>query len=565
VLLHPFALLLLAVAGAEGPPAVTFESLLHEMADRDALTRLPSPDYRQLQASSYNRESKRKGGPGWFADSDGTGFVREERNGGRKEWVLAEHAGPGCLTRIWTPYFHHDFGNRVGARVRVYLDGSATPVIDAHLIELLTRNDWPPGYGPCPKRQDDLDVPAPFARFTARAGDLYLPIPFARSMKVTLDERPFYFCIDWRAYAADTQVESFTRDALARATETLAATARALAGGGRRHAADAPPLHGGARDERGTPLVLPLGRGPAAVDRLTVEIAAAALAARPALLRELALTLEFDGETCAALPLGDLFASADALHPFRTFTQEVAADGAMTLRWVMPYRERAVVTLTNYGPVAVGARISAQRRDRPWDERSLHFHATWRPDDVVPGDRFEDWNFVEIEGAGLFVGDTLTVLNLTDGWWGEGDEKIYVDDSCERGFPDHFGTGSEDYYGWAGGVNPTRADQFDHPFLANVRVGSTDRDSTRGFNVLDRVRALDAIPFARRLVFDMEASPGVGQRNAWDRLAYSATTFWYARPGATSNRPALVRLAPPVPSLPELTLESERARAAAKR
>ncbi|MFO1521552.1 MAG: hypothetical protein U1G05_05845 [Kiritimatiellia bacterium] len=41
--------------------------------------------------------------------------------------------------------------------------------------------------------------------------------------------------------------------------------------------------------------------------------------------------------------------------------------------------------------------------------------------------------------------------------------------------------GTEDYYGWAGGVNPTREDEFDASrSLANVRVGGVDGDHTRG-------------------------------------------------------------------------------------
>ena len=130
-------------------------------------------------------------------------------------------------------------------------------------------------------------------------------------------------------------------------------------------------------------------------------------------------------------------------------------------------------------------------------------------------------------------GDQWSVLNLTRGWWGEGDEKIYVDDAYDVSkFPNHFGTGTEDYYGWAGGVNPTKQDKFDHPYLANISVGSTAHDSTLGFNICNRIRGLDAIVFNTRLRFDMEASPGTGQRNPWDLLGYTAVTWWYAIPGA---------------------------------
>jgi hypothetical protein len=65
------------------------------------------------------------------------------------------------------------------------------------------------------------------------------------------------------------------------------------------------------------------------------------------------------------------------------------------------------------------------------------------------------------------AGDNICVLNPLPWWWGEGDEKVYVDDDFDRNFPSHFDTGTEDYYGWAGGLHPTRADEFSTPFLAN--------------------------------------------------------------------------------------------------
>ncbi|MCX6885136.1 MAG: DUF2961 domain-containing protein, partial [Verrucomicrobia bacterium] len=96
----------------------------------------------------------------------------------------------------------------------------------------------------------------------------------------------------------------------------------------------------------------------------------------------------------------------------------------------------------------------------------------------------------------------------------------------------------EDYYGWAGGENPTRKDEFSTPFLSNVRVGGLNQD-TKGYNVCLRTRGLDAIPFKRQLVFDMESSFGVDIRHPWDLLGYTVVTYWYAKPGAIHNRPAL--------------------------
>ena len=192
----------------------------------------------------------------------------------------------------------------------------------------------------------------------------------------------------------------------------------------------------------------------------------------------------------------------------------------------------------------------------------MHFHANWRPDDVRPGTPPVDWNFIDITGQGVFVGDAWTVLDIQPGtWWGEGDEKIYVDSEYDGAkFPGIFGTGTEDYYGWAGGVVPTRTDEFNNPYLANVRVGGLD-GYTLGYNINTRIRALDAIPFTQRLVFDMESSFGTDIRNPWNLLGYSAAVFWYALPGATHNRPAQpAAAAQPIQTLAQLQQMSDAIR-----
>lgn len=96
-----------------------------------------------------------------------------------------------------------------------------------------------------------------------------------------------------------------------------------------------------------------------------------------------------------------------------------------------------------------------------WNDRSMYFHSSWRMDDPTPGFPLFDYNLVNVKGKGIYIGDQFTVLNPEEGWWGEGDEKVYVDDDT---FPSLFGTGTEDYYGWAGGVVPNPEDEFYTPF-----------------------------------------------------------------------------------------------------
>ncbi len=502
-------------------PVITFQSLVRELSDPDNLSRWPEPTYQSLQASSYNRESTRRDQPTWFADSDGTGFIRQDG----EDFVLMEHSGPGVITKIWTPFFYYDFNDRVGPDVQITLDGKT--VINESMIKLVT------GKG---------TVGAPWAAHSARAGNLYLPMPFARSAKITMKKRPFYFLINYRAYPAGTKVESYDQNIAKLVKPNLKLD-------------DLPVALTELNLRPGEAKVMTLPNGPSAVDQLVVKLRET----KPSQLRTTLLSATFDGIETISCPLGDFFCSADSIHPFTTLTRSVDKEERMVSRWLMPYQKSATVTLTNLSREPVALAYSVSVRKNKWDNRTMHFYARWRPDDIVPGTPFQDWNFVDIKGRGVYVGDAWTVLNIRkDSWWGEGDEKIYVDTTD---FPTHFGTGTEDYYGWAGGVYPVLEDEFSAPFLANVKVGGLD-GHTMGYNICTRIRGLDAIPFNSNLRFDMESSFGTDMREKWNLLGYSAVTFFYSFPGATHNRPrspsGAIR---PIMTVDQLQKESDRIRA----
>ncbi|MCP4640793.1 MAG: DUF2961 domain-containing protein [bacterium] len=281
-------------------------------------------------------------------------------------------------------------------------------------------------------------------------------------------------------------------------------------------------------------------------------------------LRSTVLKMECDGEQTIWVPVGDFFCSGETVNPFRMWEREVRDDGAMTCRWVMPWKKSAQIVIENLGPKAVDVSLRVVVGAWNWDDNSMHFRANWRIDDPVPGTPFLDWNFIDITGKGVYAGDAWSVLAANTGWWGEGDEKIYIDDDYDVAkWPSHFGTGTEDYYGWAGGRVPTGKDAFSMPFISNVRVGNPA--NPRGYNICTRTRVLDAIPFTTRLRFDIEASFGVQMRNPWDLLHYSATIFWYARPGATHNRtPQPEQATQPAMTVEELTQREEALKAKAR-
>jgi len=391
-------------------------------------------------------------------------------------------------------------------------------------------------------------VPPPFAQPTARAGNLYLPIPFRKSCKITQVDGAFYYLINYRAYPPGTEVESFRPEMLETHRALLEEAGRALV--------DPADFTGGTaltlakQIPAKTSETLSLPAGPAAIRHLEFQLQAADLAQA---LRSTVVELEFDGGRTVWCPLGDFFSNVNGLDPYRTWEREARADGTLVCRWIMPYQTDGRLRLHNLAATPVTVNLRANVSPWQWTKASLHFHTCWRTDGPYPPRPVRDLNFVDVTGRGIHVGDTFIVLNPLWSWWGEGDEKVYVDEDLDRRFPSHFGTGTEDYYGWAGGEVPTRRDEFSSPFLANVRVGGQTRDwpagkepFTHGYNICTRTRSLDATPFARRFKFDMEAFNMIATQDAY--LQYALVVHWYAAPGAAHNRPPLPEAAAaPVP------------------
>ncbi|HPF37987.1 MAG TPA: DUF2961 domain-containing protein [Phycisphaerae bacterium] len=490
----------MAPAASDGNiPKVTYESLLREMGDAEAIARWPEPAYRCAQASSYDRDA-RSPTENWFANTDRGQFLRSEEKEGRTEWVLMDAEGPGAVVRFWSanPW---DAGV-----VRIYLDNADTPVIETPMEDLLG-GTWRIG--------------APLSAIRSRGWNLYLPIPYARHCRITADKRDFYYQVNYRTYTEPAEVETFSlpvfergRGALRSAVETLSSVGLTSSGPRLPHVSDARTLN------PGESLTLEPQTGPGVIKSLTVRLGAENMDEAS---RKLVLRASFDGEETIWCPVGQFFGAGLGAHPYQSWRSSVSEGGVMRSDWPMPFSKDARLTLENLGdaPVDVDARATVGHWD--WDERSMYLNATWRSQFPVKTAEKSDWNYVEIQGRGVFAGDVLSVGNPSTAWWGEGDEKIYVDGET---FPSHFGTGTEDYYGYAW----CDWHVFDAPFHAQPRV---DGPVNFGNTTVLRTRALDAIPFTTSLKFDMEIWH-------WRKveMAYAVATFFYAGAGASNNRVA---------------------------
>ncbi|MCK5704276.1 MAG: DUF2961 domain-containing protein, partial [Cyclobacteriaceae bacterium] len=448
----------------------------------------------------------------------GIGFIRIEENSGKKEWVIMEDEGPGVITKIWAVCFYYGLNNTTGANINFYLDGQSEPVISTNFFKLVKGHDF---------------IKAPFADSTARAGNLYFPIPYAKSCKITMDQKAFYNIINYRKYPTGTDVETFTMEDFVASKDIRNNVAESL---------NAKPDALGEEQKfevnlnSGIELEIDLPRGSNAVRQLEIKINSPENL--PQALRSTVLMGSFDGNQTIWAPVGDFFNNVGKIRDYDMWERSVTSDGNMICRWVMPYKDSGQLALKNLGDKTLNISVRILTDSWNWAPNSMHFYATWQMEDPTPTFPLFDWNFLEATGKGVVVGDQWTVLNPREGWWGEGDEKIYIDDDIDAGFPSHFGTGTEDYYGWAGGIVPTPADEFAKPFLGNIIVA---HPRSMGYNVCTRTRVLDAIPFQKRIIFDVESSCGTRQK--WHFLQYSQTTFWYGIPGVEHNKPPLPKMA----------------------
>ncbi|QEH38879.1 hypothetical protein OJF2_74890 [Aquisphaera giovannonii] len=482
--------------------AITVESLLGRMADTRWLASPLAEGERTVQFSSYDRATKIEGGKivNPFANGDCGHYLRVEGEGDRKEFVLAESQGPGYVSRVWS-------ANPAGD-LRIYIDGAATPVLAAP-FQAITEGRVAP-------------FTEPFGHNASMGRNLYFPFPFAKSIKITTTKGDQYFQVAVTTFAPGTKVESYSPEVLRRAAPVIEevreallnpATGRPSSGSGWQQTPTAAVPAGGEAE-------LLAREGAGAIRSMTVKVAGQDV--DEALAKTL-LTITFDGaaEPQVAVPLGDFFGTGPGVNPFRTAIHTVEKDGTMTARWYMPYRRSVKAHLKNFGsgPAKVSAAVFGDSDEPP--AGTLTFHARWTQRDGVQtrkGDGTLDWPSLRVSGApGRFVGLLLDVYNPVKAWWGEGDEKIYVDGES---FPSTIGTGTEDYFGYAW-CSPQ---PYMNPFHAQTRC---DGPGNKGNSSEIRYQVLDAVPFRSSLAFDIELWH-------WEavKVQYGTLAFVYAGPGA---------------------------------
>ncbi len=523
--------------------AITTGSLFEAMVDMKSLATFPSPTYRTIQFSSYDRRSRLPGGPDWFANSDGFGrepipnfekVLREPDAKGVGEYLVADVAGPGAIVRLWTA--------AIAGQIQMFIDGSEEPIFDGAANDFFHR----------PYDHFDqiklVDTDR-FGRTVYQRDASYAPIPFAKRLRVVWTgniQKIHFYELQVRLYDKGASVVSFRPKDIADHRATIDKVTQAL---------DDPDQYVSPRAKRydqrfeaslspsEDKTVLEL-EGSQAIGQLSLQLVARDM---DLALRQTVLQITFDGYPWPQVqsPVGDFFGAAPGVNPYTSLPFTVRPDGTMVCRFVMPFARSCKIALWNGGSQPVTARGSVSASPHNWTDATLHFRARWRVDhDLIASNRdVQDLPFVLAHGQGVYVGTGVYLMNPSPvptpygNWWGEGDEKIFVDDD-ER--PSTFGTGSEDYfnYSWSS------PDIFLFPYCGQPR---DDGPGNRGFVTNYRWHVLDALPFQDNIRFYME----LYSHERVPGLSYARIGYHYGRPGMTDDFRPIKPADLEMPVLPE--------------
>ncbi len=514
---------------------ISSETLLKEMTELGRLTLMPEHKYKIVQFSSYDRSSKKAGEPGWFSNSDGfgeepvpgfEGVLREPDASGTGEYLVCDIRQPGAILRLWTA--------GINGRIRIYLDNMKKPVFEGNAQEFF----WKTIESLAGAESNTFDNSA-----FRQADAIYFPIPFSERCRIewigNIKEIHFYH-ITARLYPEGTRVRTFKPSDIKQCRDIMTAVAERFNQTG-----------GAKRNVRDLSLLIPKGRkellfedkGTRAIEEFRIKLSSYS----EEMLRKCILTVYFDDSSIPDIeaPLGDFFGTAPGWAPYHSIPFSVLHDSTMICRFIMPYRNQVKIEIKNLSTSDIRLTSQIGLSDYEWiEDRSMHFNASWRIDHglVASDSLIRDIPYLRASGRGRLVGAAAFLYNPSNvptswgNWWGEGDEKIFVDADT---FPSVFGTGTEDYFNYSWSSEAL----FAFPFCGQTR---NDGPGNRGYVSNYRWHISDDIPFYDNIDFSIE----LWHHGVVPNFSYGRIVYYYSQPVLTTDNKEIIE--PDVADLPYL-------------
>ncbi|MEP6802768.1 MAG: DUF2961 domain-containing protein [Acidobacteriota bacterium] len=276
-------------------------------------------------------------------------------------------------------------------------------------------------------------------------------------------------------------------------------------------------------------------KGPGVITHVWLTIAASEFG-WPRLLR---LRAYYDGsdEPSVDSPVGDFFGVGHGYE--RPVNSMMVRDGsqgrARNSYWPMPFAKSCRITLTNEG-----RRYVEHVYDHvDWQKLAalpagtLYFHARYRQALPAPADG-KPYVLLNVQGRGFYAGTVFSVLQPEAGWFGEGDDRFFIDG---RAAPSIEGTGSEDYFNDAWGLHVEEGPYFGVPVAEGTGLGTR--------MTAYRWHVVDPIAFRTSLRFEIEHKGWTYNADGSIKAAfgertdlYSSVSFWYQE-GIARGLPAI--------------------------
>lgn len=284
--------------------------------------------------------------------------------------------------------------------------------------------------------------------------------------------------------------------------------------------------------------------------------------------RDAILRCYWDGETTPSVetPLGDFFTLAHArVRLVRSALTAVnpgfGSSHGLHAYFPMPFATGVRITLEHRGEQPLGGALPAlwyhidyETYDQALPDDALRFHAQWRQVKqmvaVGPQPNVQlhkgvnlngGHNYIALDavGAGQMVGLLLEINNIAGGWYGEGDDMVFIDGEIWP--PSIHGTGTEEIFG--GGACPDR--EYAGPYHGFHLIESPDYSGLIGAY---RWFVHDPIRFTRALRWTVEHGHANNFANE-----YASVAYWYqTEPHAPFPLlPARDALRPPLPAVYE--------------
>jgi len=245
--------------------------------------------------------------------------------------------------------------------------------------------------------------------------------------------------------------------------------------------------------------------------------------------QEMLLRIYWDGNPRPAVeaPVGDFFANCFGERREVISLPVIVEDAdSYNCFWRMPFRKSGRIEIVNQSDKPLSMlyyNIDWIKKDKlPKD--TPYFYAQYRQE--YPAQHGKDYLLLDTKGKGHYVGTVLAVRTRSPAWFGEGDEKIYVDGEAKASI---WGTGTEDYFLSAWGLKTTSTPYFGVPYFDQWGI-------VGGHTSAYRWHINDPIVFNTGLKVTLEHFGWIApdenpnyKSTSWNEREddYSSVAFWY--------------------------------------